>query len=155
MFIFAFGSRSARLCEFGQQTSTRAGKGPRFMTPMVQWTENGVASTIVRAIAKTRYLRISFEELMLHPQEVIKRIGKFVYYDFSESLSHIEQRQPFHRKHIFSGNRVSRNDSPIFEPSRINANRLKGLNNKKFWYLGSWISSFWGYDQDQSYLYKA
>jgi len=129
------------------------GKEPRFMTPMVQWTiKNGVASTIVRAIAKTRYLRISYEELMLHPQEVVKRIGKFVDCDFSDTLSHIEQRQPFHRKHIFSGNRVSQSNAVIFDPSRIQDNRLKYLDNKRFWLLGGWISAFWGYDRDQVYL---
>lgn len=128
-------------------------KESRFINPMVQWTvKNSVSSTIVRAIANNRYLRISYEELMLHPQEVIERIGRFINCDFSATLARVQQQQAFHRKHIFSGNRVSRSNSLIFEPSRIKGNSLNGLDNKKFWYLGGWVSAFWGYDRDQLYL---
>jgi len=91
-----------------------------YSKPLGKWAiKNFVASTVIRAIASGRYMKVSFEEWLLEPVATLSRIEKFISKDLSEVIRRIESGGSFEPKHIFSGGRVSRRGAVRIEPERL------------------------------------
>lgn len=129
----------------------------RSYAPVVgKWLlKNAAASVVVRSIAGARYLRIRYEDLMLHPEPVLQRIGSFVEIDVADVVARITNDEPFYQQHLYAGNGIAQRDQIVFDPSRLQAMRLEGMDHRTFWYTLGWPAAFWGYASEPSYVNDA
>lgn len=125
----------------------------QFVRPLAEWTiKNAIGSQLLRRWVGDRYLGIAYEDLLTEPEATLSRIGIHTGVSLDEITTMIEQERPFHPRHLFAGNRVSRRDQVVFDPDRIRSNRMDEPTNTLFWYGGAWIARAWGYRRRQFYL---
>lgn len=124
-----------------------------YIKSMGKWSlKNYFASLVLKNISRKRYKKIYYEDLLLSPNKTISGISDFTGIDFSIITNFIKNGQKFKIGHIFSGNRISNKHEISFDPARIQSNRIKKINNDKFWYSVGWLSMFYGYKKEQDYL---
>ena len=131
----------------------KKGKSIRLLYPMIHWLlKNSVCSLIIKNIYRKRYIRVTFEDLLMNPKRCISEIEKLTQSDMTIPKKKLETRQAFTQKHIFSGNFVSTKKKVLFDDTRIKSNRLEFYSDCRYWYTIGWLSWFFGYRKRQSYL---
>lgn len=113
------------------------------------WYTKNIMASIVN-YQTDYYLRLKYEDLLLDPINFLEQIEKFVNINLNKSKTKIKNDEFLENEHRFSGNGISRKNQIMFNSGIINTNIYNDKN--KFWFLGGFLSSLWGYEKNQNYL---
>ncbi|MBZ0120822.1 MAG: sulfotransferase [Sandaracinaceae bacterium] len=71
------------------------------------WTLTNALSEAARlAVGRERFLRVRYEDFVLHPRETLARVGAFMGVDYAATIDAVEKGESLNVEHIIAGNRV-------------------------------------------------
>ena len=94
--------------ELGPAYGTHPGSPWQRVPPAIvaRWTAFHTAAIAFCSRGRGSYLRLRFEDVLLHPKESLGAIQQFLGIDLSEAVRRIEMHQPIAMNHICSANRA-------------------------------------------------
>lgn len=85
----------------------RASKPLESWRPILGWTlANRLAAQIGREVVDTRYMHVRLEDVLAHPDDVLKQIGSFAGIDLQDVARRVKAGDPFWAGHNVGGNRA-------------------------------------------------
>ncbi len=111
---------------------------------------NGLTWSLGASLSGDRYRRVRFEELLEHPESVLRRIGNFVDLDLSPVIDRVSSEQSFPVGHNVGGNRVRQRDAIRLRRRDGNErnpwSEIDLYHQVLFGLLGQWMNSALGYE---------
>jgi hypothetical protein len=114
-------------------------------TIVARWTGFHLAGIALCSRGPGTYLRLRFEDVLLHPRETLGRVQEFLGIDLSEAIRRIEEHQPIPMNHICAANRARLPGALTVRPELAEATRLSRTNSALFWGIGGWLALALGY----------
>lgn len=107
------------------------------------WSYMNLHGTFLGAINRERYIRISYEELLRNPRQVLSAVGNVTGIDLSLAAERASRGQKLDPGHILFGNRSKAN--PVL---RVSSNpqdraRLPRTASMAFGLFGGWLEDFY------------
>lgn len=110
----------------------------------LRWMLQNLLSVIL--CSSGRYLRIRYEDLVLHPEEVLSQIGQFVGVDFQPVIQLVRNNQTIPIEHVLPGNRFVKEAPTASLWSRpVRGSSLGPGTKLVFWTIAGWFAGFLGY----------
>lgn len=133
--------------ELGPAYGTHPGSHWQRVPPAIvaRWTAFHTAAVAFCSRGRGTYLRLRFEDVLLHPKESLGAIQRFLGIDLSEAIRRIEAHEPIAMNHICSANRARLAGSLTVRPELAAPTQLSRANSAMFWTIGGWLALALGY----------
>ena len=127
-------------------------RNKRIFRPAIEWyIKNTICSLLIKQIAGMHYMSLTYESLLGSPVTALKSVAQFLDCDLSGSIVFLKENKALEGYHLFSGNRIRKNRKVTFNPLLLASNKLKMMDNNRFWRTLGWPSYLWGYNMNQQY----
>jgi len=133
--------------ELGPAYGTHPGSNWQRVPPAIvaRWVAFHTAAVAFCSRGRGTYLRLRFEDVLLHPEESLGAIQQFLGIDLSEAVRRIGAHQPIAMNHICSANRARLTGSLTVRPELAAPSKLSRANTALFWSMGGWLALALGY----------
>ena len=130
--------------------------GTRYIPPleMASWLAKNllIATLLRRTLPPDRYLLCRYEDLLTDPDKELARIGSFTGLDVTSLAATATTPPGVPRHHLFEPVRRTDYRQVVLDVARLESQRETPGRNLRYWILGGFVSSLWGYDRQQRYL---
>jgi hypothetical protein len=93
----------------------KSGDKDKYIKDFSKWYIKNLMASVVKLISRKRYLKINYENLLLHPSNTLEEIEKFTNESFGLSKEKIKNDDYLLNQHKFAGNGISRKDKIKFQ----------------------------------------
>ncbi len=128
------------------------GTVPNQRRALFDWVvKNTLMGNVAKRLPASHHMLLRYEDLLRDPHGNINAIGDMVGIDVS-GLADAALGPGVKREHLYEPDRYADYRITRLDPRRIQDQRWTPEANAEFWRQGGFLSKFWGYDKDQTYL---
>jgi hypothetical protein len=118
---------------------------PAWRTSLAWLHRNLESEWVLRRAGKDNAVRISYEELVTHPERALKPLELFVGADFLELAENWSEGQLMQVGHAVAGNRLRMSGAIKLRPDLEWTHKLPTKDKRIFWSMAGWLAKRYGY----------
>jgi hypothetical protein len=110
-----------------------------------QWLWVNALSELAVKMAGKKAVRIRYEDLVLHPERELARVGSKLDLDLRPVAELLQSAAPLHVGHMIAGNRVRHQGAVKLSPDLEWREKLPLEDRRAFWRRAGWLARRYGY----------
>jgi hypothetical protein len=112
----------------------------------LRWVVQNVLSIVLCSGSGRHYLRVRYEDLVLHPDATLQQIGTFLGLDLGQVVKIVQNSEAVSILHVLPGNRFVKQGASAALWARPDAVKDLGPGSRlMFWAFAGWLAGFFGY----------